>query len=781
MAKGDPHTRPDVETVFVPSSFDLERDARDWESCALVPWAMHLPRGDGARAIEELLVEQLHLRRGDVTVMVHQPEPYLIRFERSDHCAVARERGRFTGRGIDICLRPWRSLTHALGMRVFFRVRLCLDGIPSHAWTPEIVERIIGSRCALQSITTDLVQPRDSRHIDLWAWTADPSDIPKRIWLIFTHRPTDRSSAILISEAPPEPWHQGARFQVFIHMPVVEDYSAAANNLQDVIDNLGSFTPIRRTYTWRYGLVDGAPLEARSSFPARLPLPPREKEDARRDDSSRRERRADNRGRGDRRAGGRGRDSRGRGAQEGRMEMGERAERDQARGSRRRTGRSSCKEQAFTWPANGEDEDDDDYDHPGRGNDAASGFSFFSLNDEEPVRRERTRSPRRRDGAFWRRRALDDDHPDQHDGSPRRRDDDDHPPELRTHRAVYCPRLPDDEELNNMTAWELQKKFATHARALRASMDWIMGTEVRSTSAAANPCLQGGARITSARDYIDKARRFAAHLGLQGEAAWSRLTTRGAAEVTVKQAFTTIKSSLGSPSVPEVEAALDALLLASAAEEPGPDEHAGADRNRSDGRVESEEAGLNGPNGPGGPELGSPNGGFISQATGISDGPSQEPGRGLHTGHEAVPAHHDEVGDDDPPSFGIDELFRSPEAVAAAPPLPHCTRQRRTFDMSTVRRSARLASKPPLPMAVRAQRNLIRKLGLAEEELAPMEAVLKEFIAMLVGPLPEHIIAAMTTIFELDDEGADLLNEALLEHAGQGIHDLQDASGPTAA
>ncbi|CAO2203773.1 unnamed protein product [Urochloa humidicola] len=134
-------------------------------------------------------------------------------------------------------------------------------------------------------------------------------------------------------------------------MPMVEDYSAAANNLQDVIDNPGSFTPIRRTYTWRYGLVDGAPPEARSSFPARLPHPPREKEDARRDDSSRGERRADNRGRGDRRAGGRGRDgrdSRGRGAQEGRMEMGERAERDQARGSRRRTGRSSCKEQAFT-------------------------------------------------------------------------------------------------------------------------------------------------------------------------------------------------------------------------------------------------------------------------------------------------------------------------------------------------------------------------------------------------------------------------------------------------
>ncbi|CAO2147683.1 unnamed protein product [Urochloa humidicola] len=106
MAKGDPHTRPEAEYVFVPSSHAIEQDAKNWESCTLVPWAMHLPQGDGARAIQELLMEKLRLQRRDVTVTVHQPEPYLIRFERKEHCAEAGDRGRFTGRGIDICLRP---------------------------------------------------------------------------------------------------------------------------------------------------------------------------------------------------------------------------------------------------------------------------------------------------------------------------------------------------------------------------------------------------------------------------------------------------------------------------------------------------------------------------------------------------------------------------------------------------------------------------------------------------------------------------------------------------
>ncbi|CAN6328776.1 unnamed protein product [Urochloa humidicola] len=179
MAKGNPHTRPEVETVFVLCSYDLERDAKDWENCTLVPWALLLPRGDGARAIEELLLEKLQFQRGDVFITVHHPEPYLIRFEQSEHCAEARDRGRFTGHGIDICLRPWRSLTHAMGMRIFFRVRLCLDGIPVHAWTPDIVERIVCNKCSLQCINTDLVQPRDTRHFDLWAWTADPQRNPQ--------------------------------------------------------------------------------------------------------------------------------------------------------------------------------------------------------------------------------------------------------------------------------------------------------------------------------------------------------------------------------------------------------------------------------------------------------------------------------------------------------------------------------------------------------------------------------------------------------------------------
>jgi hypothetical protein len=55
--------------------------------------------------------------------------------------------------------------------------------------------------------------------------------------------------------------------------------------------------------------------------------------------------------------------------------------------------------------------------------------------------------------------------------------------------------------------------------------------------------------------------------------------------------------------------------------------------------------------------------------------------------------------------------------------------------------------------------------------------VLRDFVAMFQGPLPGAIVAALTAIFGLDDEGADILDNALLQHAGEAVADLQPTAG----
>jgi hypothetical protein len=71
----------------------------------------------------------------------------------------------------------------------------------------------------------------------------------------------------------------------------------------------------------------------------------------------------------------------------------------------------------------------------------------------------------------------------------------------------------------------------------------------------------------------------------------------------------------------------------------------------------------------------------------------------------------------------------------------------------------------------RAQRNLCRKLGIPAEEQQPIDDVLRDFISMFQGPLPDHIIAALSEMFDLDD-GSNLLHDALLQHVGEALGDL---------
>jgi hypothetical protein len=114
--------------------------------------------------------------------------------------------------------------------------------------------------------------------------------------------------------------------------------------------------------------------------------------------------------------------------------------------------------------------------------------------------------------------------------------------------------------------------------------------------------------------------------------------------------------------------------------------------------------------------------------------------------------------------------------MSAGPDQPRQVqgRRRRVYDMSKVRRSARLAKKPALPAVKKAQINLCRRLGLLEEEHASVEQVLHDYIATFSSPIPEHIVAALTTLFGLQSDFTTQLDEALLELAGDGLDDLQE-------
>ncbi|WVZ78760.1 hypothetical protein U9M48_026416 [Paspalum notatum var. saurae] len=282
---GDPTTRPDEDVCFVPSSYAINASLREWEDTVAVTWAMRAPSSTGPKEVEAVLREEFQLRPGKVTVTGHHPEAFLINFQHPHHCDVAVKQGYAKRRGIDVRFIRWRSLSSALGVTLLYRVKLCLDGIPDHAWDPDIVERIISRRCALETIETNLINPDETKTVDLWAWTANPSSIPKKIWLSFTSQARDaKLSSVLVMETPPEHWQSGSKYGVIVHLEEIHDYTVKSR------DEQGNITPgIRRLPRWNLGVIDGQPRPSRAfeDFPHHPP-PPRQQRDERRDERDRR-------------------------------------------------------------------------------------------------------------------------------------------------------------------------------------------------------------------------------------------------------------------------------------------------------------------------------------------------------------------------------------------------------------------------------------------------------------------------------------------------------------
>jgi hypothetical protein len=82
----------------------------------------------------------------------------------------------------------------------------------------------------------------------------------------------------------------------------------------------------------------------------------------------------------------------------------------------------------------------------------------------------------------------------------------------------------------------------------------------------------------------------------------------------------------------------------------------------------------------------------------------------------------------------------------------------------------------------RCQRVLFKRLGiLNNEDGASIEQVLAQYIAMFNGPLPPHVIAALTAIFGIDDDEQDAMDAALISLVGEGVAEVADEVEENAA
>jgi hypothetical protein len=70
-----------------------------------------------------------------------------------------------------------------------------------------------------------------------------------------------------------------------------------------------------------------------------------------------------------------------------------------------------------------------------------------------------------------------------------------------------------------------------------------------------------------------------------------------------------------------------------------------------------------------------------------------------------------------------------------------------------------------------------KKLGLLNDESSNFETALQKFLSMFQGTLPQEVLAALTSAFNLDGSAKENFEDALLAMVEEGIVDLQDGLG----
>lgn len=218
---------------------DMERERLSTN--AVVAW---LGRGRpeiSPDVVERAFCSQFAVRPEDITTSRHFPEDFFITFAHRHHRDAAVERRDFPYGNLDFRIRQWQLPTHGDNTDLKYHVRLCLEGIPLHAWNESIAKRVVASSCDLHYVEEQSLRREDTRALNLWALTANTSFIPKVTWLSLT----DRMVEVHHGMEPPA-GRRGLSFRVIVHLDLIEEPSTRDGRI-----------PPPRDCKWRYGVVDG--------------------------------------------------------------------------------------------------------------------------------------------------------------------------------------------------------------------------------------------------------------------------------------------------------------------------------------------------------------------------------------------------------------------------------------------------------------------------------------------------------------------------------------------
>ncbi|KAL5206544.1 hypothetical protein ABZP36_034753 [Zizania latifolia] len=123
----------------------------------------------------------------DIQVTKFHLEDFLVTLANQSVRDAAVDIGHITANGRVYAFRPWEVKLHTNPAALPFHVRLCLEGLPIHAWDDHTVAQVVGHSYSIHFLEEYSHRTNYTRTFDLWVWCQHPDAIPKVVWVTITN------------------------------------------------------------------------------------------------------------------------------------------------------------------------------------------------------------------------------------------------------------------------------------------------------------------------------------------------------------------------------------------------------------------------------------------------------------------------------------------------------------------------------------------------------------------------------------------------------------------
>ncbi|CAL4951887.1 unnamed protein product [Urochloa decumbens] len=283
---GEAWRRPERVSACAARTNKVREAERDLQMHALIAVQLDARVQLSCDGVLREALQQLRIPAHALQVSRISASTFLLRFQSPELRNFTRARGAIDVGRTSLHLMPWGrqfGAAAALGT-LFYRARICFEGVPGHAHQVESILHLLPKQSLVEGIDHVRVREDEKGCFIVWIWCKDldalgvlgnlqieePMVVPEDSdpMGVNTHSSL-RSEAVSV-----------LRYDVLIHLDVVEDYNPPASN-----SSPGSFGsdasglpfndstvqwPMRHRFDWHLGQPDAMPEPPRASVHTRL-------------------------------------------------------------------------------------------------------------------------------------------------------------------------------------------------------------------------------------------------------------------------------------------------------------------------------------------------------------------------------------------------------------------------------------------------------------------------------------------------------------------------------